>query len=884
MTLRHLRRWLWRTDRDERDLDDEIAFDLAREAELRAERGESIDEARARARRDFGNVALVKEVTRDMVRWRSLDIIGRDVRFGLRLLRRSKLFAFFTIASLALGIGATSTIFSLFNAIVLRPLPVRDPDRLVALGFAAGGSRPNNFLTYPLFDRLRSANTTLDDLFAWTVRDRIPLSIDGRTEIVSSSYVSGGYHRTLGLRPALGRLLFDEDDQPGGATSIVISHVVLAAALRRRSVGRRQANNGQPVRRTRSSASSRADSSARMSDLRQTSRSRCARRATEVPDRGRGPRRTRHGSKSWRRLRVAVTPAQAAQELTAIFRTMGPGIPAPPTAPPPTVFVEPGRAGGQSTIRNNYQHRLRVMLVMLAAVLLLASLNVATLLLARAEARRDEIAMRLALGAGRGRIVRQLLTESALVAGAGGTLGLLLAWWASQALLSVAMRDTVGVGIDLTPDARVLGFTMGMCAATCVLFGLLPAMRATTQIAGMRREIRGRRQRWLERTLVASQTAVSLVLLVFMALFVRSLNNLWARDPGYVRANVALFSTDARLAGKTRDEAPRIYRDLLDRLRALPGVTHAAIATVAPISTTYYFIGGATKLGDKDFSGDQRIRVATNYLSPGYFETLSIPIVAGRAFDFRDGPTSPQVVIISERLAAKFDGPAVGQTLTFSSGTAEVIGVARDTRYARVQTEPRDVIYMPMFQNLAGNMGYGPTFIVRHEGSTAPIFQSIREAVAGVEPALTVFNLNSLESYTRESLSAERLMAATCTYVGGFALLLASIGLYGLMMYSVTERTPEIGLRMALGSSPARVRTMVLRNSAGTVLAGVVAGFAAALWLVGLAREQIVDLQPIDPPSFAIAATVLLAVAGAAAWLPALRASRIDPITALRHE
>ena len=883
MTLRQLRRWFWRTDRDERDLDDEIAFDLAREAELRAERGESIEEARAGARRDFGNVALVKEVTRDMVRWRSLETFALDVRFGLRLLRRSKLFAFFTIASLALGIGATSTIFSLFNAIVLRPLPVRDPDRLVALGFAAGGSRPNNFLTYPLFDRLRSANTTLDGLFAWTVRDRIPLSIDGRTEIVSSSYVSGGYHRTLGLRPALGRLLFDEDDQPGGATSIVISQ-----AYWQRRFGGDPSVVGRQITVNRTA----------YTIVGVEPRGFVGTNVGFAPDVTFALRASSHGSPgpgpwtaanaTWieviARLRQGVTPEQAAQELTAIFRTMGPGVPAPPTAPPPTVFVEAGRAGGQSTIRNNYQHRLRGMLVMLAAVLLLASLNVATLLLARAEARRDEIAMRLALGAGRGRIVRQLLTESALVAGAGGTLGLLFAWWASQALLTVAMRDTVGVGIDLTPDARVLGFTIGMCAATCVLFGLVPAMRATTQIAGMRREVRGRRQRWLERTLVASQTAVSLVLLVFMALFVRSLNNLWARDPGYVRANVALFSTDARLAGKTRDEAPRIYRTLLDSLRAVPGVTHAAIATVAPVSTTYYFIGSATRLGDKDFADDQRIRVATNYLSPGYFETLGIPIVAGRAFDFRDSPTAPQVVIISERLAAKFDGPAVGQMLTFSSGTAEVIGVARDTRYARVQTEPRDVIYMPMFQNLAGNMGYGPTFIVRHEGSTAPIFRSIREAVAGVEPALTVFNLNSLESYTRESLSAERLMAATCTYVGGFALLLASIGLYGLMMYSVTERTPEIGLRMALGSSPARVRTMVLRNSAGTVLAGVVAGFAAALWLVGFARQQIVDLQPTDPPSFAVAAIVLLAVAGAAAWLPARRASRIDPITALRHE
>jgi hypothetical protein len=313
-------------------------------------------------------------------------------------------------------------------------------------------------------------------------------------------------------------------------------------------------------------------------------------------------------------------------------------------------------------------------------------------------------------------------------------------------------------------------------------------------------------------------------------------------------------------------------------------VTHAAIATVAPISTTYYFIGSATTLGQKDFPGDHRIRVATNYLSPGYFETLGIPLVAGRDFDFRDSPTAPKVVIVSERLAAMFDGPALGQTLTFSGGTAEVIGVAGDTRYARVQTRPREVSYMPMFQNLAGNMGYGPTFLARYQGESAPLFRSIRDTVARVDPALTLFNLSTLESYTRESLSAERLMAGTSSYVGGFALLLAAIGLYGLMMYTVTERVPEIGLRMALGSSPRQVRQLVLRNGLGTVAAGVGLGLGAALWVVGYAREQIVDLQPVDPASFAIATIVLLTVAAGAAWLPARRASRIDPISALRHE
>ena len=879
---RRLRQRLWHTAQDDRDLDDEIAFHLRQEEELRAGRGLANPDARIAARRDFGNIAAVKEVTRDMTGWHSLETLVRDLTFGVRLLRRSKGFAFFSIVTLALGIGATSAIFTLFNAIVLRPLPVRDPDRLIALSFVAGGSRQNNFLTYPLFDRLRAANTTLDGIFAWETRPRMSARVDGHNEIVSATFASGSYHDTLGLRAALGRLLAPTDDQPGHATSVVISY----GYWQRRFSGD-QAVIGKPV--------TFGDFTYTIVGVEPvgflgTNLGRAADFTFPLRASTDGSTAQPWNSPNWTwievmaRLKAGTTHEQAAQELTSIFRSMGSGISAPSTAPPPTVFVETARGGGQSSIRRNYAQRLRLMLMMLAAVLLLSSLNLATLLLARGEARRDEIAMRLALGAGRGRLVRQLLTESALIAVVGGTLGLVLATWASQALLRVAMRDTAGIAIDLAPDARVLAFTIAAAALTCVFFGLLPALRATASVnAAWRHEVRSRRQRWLERTLVASQTAVSLVLLVFMALFVRSLQNLWARDPGYVRDNVALFATDAELAGRKGDDVRRTYLTLLDQLRALPGTTHAAVSTVAPVSTSSYFVGGVGRLGNKDFSGDRRIRVATNFLSPGYFATLGIPLVAGRDFDDRDDATSPKVVIISERLAAKFDGPAVGQSLESSSGVAEVIGVAKDNRYATVKDAPRDVLYIPMFQG-RGSVGYGPTFVVRHRTDSASALHAIRTVVTAVDPALPVFRLNTLEGYTRESLSQERLMAATSSYVGMFALLLASIGLYGLISYTVTERRPEIGLRMALGSSPQRIQALVVRDGAGMVLAGLVVGLLSAWWLVRFARDQIVDLQPLDPLSFALATAVLLIVAAGAAWLPALRASRIDPITALRHE
>jgi predicted permease len=321
---------------------------------------------------------------------------------------------------------------------------------------------------------------------------------------------------------------------------------------------------------------------------------------------------------------------------------------------------------------------------------------------------------------------------------------------------------------------------------------------------------------------------------------------------------------------------------MLDALAALPGVRSVSISTVAPVSTSFFFVNGVGRVGERELRDGERVRAASNFLSPGYFATMGIPLVAGRDFDARDDPDAPKVVIVSERLAGKFIGPAVGQTIDFAGGS-EVIGIARDNRYASVKDAPRDVVYAPLFQS-AGALANLQTFEVRYDGPSGAQLQAIRTAVAAVDPALTLFNLNTLEGYTRESLSQERLMAATSSYVGAFALLLASIGLYGLMAYAVTERTSEIGLRMALGSSPGGIRSMILRDGAGTVLAGVVVGFGAALWLVRYVQGQIVDLQPMDPASFAVATVVLVIVAAAAAFLPALRASRIDPIVALRHE
>jgi predicted permease len=879
---------VWRRPEDDRDLADEVAFHLAEEERLRVEAGMRADDARASARRDFGNVARVIEITRSMRGLTALESVVQDLRFALRLLRRNRVFALFAIASLALGIGATTAIFSLFDAIVLRELPVREPGRLVTLSFTMASNRPNNSMPYPHFARMRDENQTLDGLFAWTRVPRTSVGFQGREDVASSLHVSGEYYSTLALKPALGRLLTRDDDH-AGSEAAVLSH----GYWQRRFggspvVGASISVNQVPFTivgvESKGFAGVNVGSS---SDV-------------IIPLRAR--ERFGGGSGIWNdafatwieimgRVRADVTIERATEDLKLIFSQVNASA---AQAAPSNAFaarvsrearliVSPGARGGYSRLRAGYERWLQLLLMMLAAVMLLASLNVATLLLSRSESRRGEIATRLAIGAERWRIVRQLMTESLVIAGFSGALGMVLSWGLSQYLLRVALVSDGALTFDLTPDARAFAFTAIVSVLTSVMFGLLPALRAT---GGLRRsagrETGAPRRRWLERTLVATQTALSLVLLVFAALFVRTLQNLWTQDPGYDRTNILMFSVDAGLAGKRGPDRASTYLSLLESLRALPGATSASVSAVAPVSTSFYFISSVERAGATEFPDGQRLRIAFNSTAPGYFETLRIPLLSGRDFDSRDVVGSPKVAIVSEKLAGRFTGNPIGQLLGTSDGEFEVIGVAKDNRYANVRDVPREVAYYPIFQS--ANIGYPPTFEIRYAGSAAEMLRLVRTAVASVDPGLTMFQVATLEARTRDSLARERLLAMLSTYVGGFALLLACIGLYGLMAYSVVQRTPELGLRLALGSRPSAIRRIVLKDSVMTVVTGATVGLGAAWLLVRLVRSQLYALEPTDPLAFAAATLLLLSIAAAAAYLPAWRASRINPVVALRQE
>jgi predicted permease len=886
-------RWLRRFSRAKResDLEREIRAHLDLEAEDQQEAGRAAEEARYAARRAFGNTALVKEDVRASWGWTSVEAWLQDVRYGLRLLRRNPAFTLFAVASLGLGIGATVAVFSLFDVVVLRQLPVRDPERLVVASFGGigpSGPRYNYSLPYPQFAQMRDHNTTLDGLFATNPFGRVNVTLRGEPDLAQGLYVTGSYYDVLGIRPSLGRLLTEEDDRVGNPVAVV-SH----AYWQRRFGGRPEilgaaiALNNVPF--TIVGVEPRGFFGTEVG------------RPSDISI----PMRTRdllsEGDPLWNeafatwiyvmgRLKPGVSVNQATQELNPIFRqASGEGARSPSqerTAGAMNLRLESGATGAASDLRDTYARWLRLLLSLLGAVLLLASLNVATLLLSRSEARQREIATRLALGAARWRIVRQFLTESMLLAAIAGTAGLLLSWWGSRTLLRIGTSSTDRLPLDLAPDIRILAFTTALSAVMCVLFGLGPAWRATSSSRPIRttRQIGGgRRRRVLDRVLVACQVAISLGLLAIAGLFLRSLSNIWAQDTGYDRNNVVMFSVDARLAGKTGPDVPGTYRRLLDELRTLPGAQSVSLSSVRPVSDGYYFVGVVRKIGEKALPDGQGVRIAFNDLAPGYFATLGIPLLAGRDFDARDSENSPKVAIISERMARHFTGNPVGQQITVRS-VREVVGVAKDTLYANVKDAPRDVVYLPIFQSPPKDIWYTPTFEVRYAGAAGDIVRLVRDAVSRTDPGLSVFKLNTLQVQTQESLSRERLLAMITGYVGGFALLLTCIGLYGLMSYGVTQRMPEMGLRMALGARPSAVRWLVVREGTATVLAGIAGGLILAFASFGLVRSQLFGVEPYDPLTLAAATLLLLTVAFGAAYLPAARASRIDPTTALRHE
>jgi putative ABC transport system permease protein len=892
---RFFRRGQWDDER-RRELD--AYLDIETDANLA--RGMPLDDARLAARRKLGNATLVREEIYQMNSVTFLDAAWRDLRYGARLLRLNPGFAAVAILSLALGIGANTAIFQLLDAVRIRTLPVADPQALVDVRITnAPHGRTGNFLsrvpslTYPLWEQLRDHQQAFSNLFAWSPKT-FELASGGETRPAQGLWVSGGFFDTLGVSALAGRALTADDDRRGcSAPAAVISYGFWQREYggSPSAIGRSLMLDSHPYDIVGvAPASFFGVEVGRAFDVAVPL---CAEPLS------RGEYSALEKRDVWflgamGRLKPGWTVDQATAHLAAISPPMfAATLPAyrPEDAKDYLTFKLGALPGGTgvSGLRRNYESPLWLLLATTALVLLIACANLANLMLARSTAREREIAVRLALGSARGRIVRQLLAESLLIAAIGAAAGGLLARWLSQFLVNFLTTDNTRIFVDLSPDWRVLGFTTSLAASTCLLFGLLPALRATAQAPGaaMKSGSRGTtdsRERFgVRRVLVVVQVALSLVLVVGALLFVRSLRNLMTLDAGFRQDGILVASLDFRRAGVPEGRRTALFEDITDRIRRLPGVADAAQAFVVPVS-------GSGWNNNIVIDGKKRKeKVNFNSVSDRYFRTMGTPLLAGRDFDSRDTPAGPKAAIVTQSFARIFfDGQnPIGQRFQVDvppgkpQPVYQIVGFAKDSKYGDLRDEFEPLVYFAAAQDEHPDDSL--QVVVRSSAPLTQVTGSIGAALHEVSPAIIV-QYQTMAVQLRNSLLRERLMATLSGFFGGLAALIAMIGLYGVMSYSVMRRRNEIGIRMALGADRHEVVRMVMREAAALLSAGLLVGVLSALAAARSARALLFGLQPHDPATLVMAAVALGLVALGASYVPALRASRLEPTVALREE
>jgi putative ABC transport system permease protein len=833
-----------------------------------------------------------------------LELFRHDLRYAVRQLRQSPVFALVAVLSLALGIGANSAIFQLIDAVRLRSLPVQKPQELVSIDFPSEAYRSGWFstrsarLTYGHWEQIRTQQQAFTGVLAWSAA-RFNLSSGGEARYAEGLYVSGEFFRHLGVSPVLGRTFSAQDDSPAcGDPGAVLSYAFWQREFggEARTLGRTLRLDGHPfpvIGVTPPSffgveVGNRYDLAIPL----------CADRLLAEDKKGRIP--VPHAW--WLSMMGRLKPGWTAERATAHLQALSPAVmqaTLPPTYRPDTakrylankLVATPG-GSGVSELRRQYERPLWLLLATTGLVLLIACANLANLLLARAGVREREMAVRLALGASRGRLVRQLLAESLLLAVCGAVLGVALAQALGRGLVAFLTTSSNPIFIGIGLSTRLLGFTAAVAVAACLLFGLVPAFRAThlAPAAAMRGAGRGMtagRERFsLRRALVAAQVALSLVLLFGALLFVGSLRNLLAVNAGFHAEGVLSVSLDLRRLESTKERLPVVYRDLLGRLSNRPGVVSAAQVWFTPVSGS----GWNNSVGpDGAVAGGSGKESYFNRVGPGYFRTLGTPLLAGRDFDDGDTLLSPKVAIVNEVFARKFFGGAnpVGRTfrLEAEAGKPEplfqIVGLVKNTKYYELREDFIPIGFFPVAQD--EDPGAGATFVLHTTGSVGQVTRQVKAALAEVSPAIGV-EFRPLSEQLRESLLRERLLA---TLSGGFGLLaglLATLGLYGVIAYMVARRRNEIGLRIALGADRGRVIRLVLREAALLLAVGLGVGAILAVWAGRAAAALLFGVRPYDVATMATAMALLTAVALASSYVPARRAAGLEPMEALRDE
>jgi predicted permease len=889
-----------------RELDEELQFHFEQMAAAAAANGAAPDEALRQARRQFGSMTRVREACRDMSPIRSLEQLVQDVRFGARLLLRSPAFSTVAVLSLAVGIGANTAVFSLIDAVVLRPLPVERPGELYLIE-AVERSNGDTRFSYPLAEAVREATAGRAEVCALSGIQRMQAADPGAPpEPANVQLVSADCFSLLRQRAQQGRLLGPADLTPGAAhPAVVLSDSYWSRRFGRTPVvGRELIVNGAAVTvagvaapdfRGATSGSRVADLWAPVtaqSDLRYAGN--VSTSSGGDTDRPWPPQR----EVRWLNLLLRVPDRQApavtealnltAQRDFAQFVDYASDPDSRARLQATRLALTPG-AGGVSDLRTRLTTPLLVLLLMVGTVLAVACANLAGLLLARASHRSREMAVRLSIGAGRGRLVRQLVTESLLVASIGGALGFLAARWGTALLVGIANRGGPATGIDVQPDWRVLMFTAGLSLGTGLLFGLLPALRATTiapteALKGQTRGAAGpgRGTAVAGRVLIATQIACSLVLLTAAVLFGRSLQQMMRVDVGFDRDRVLVARIDPRAGGYDPGELPALHRRIVDRLSAVPGVSSVSLSLNGPFGGSRW-MSGLTVPGYTPAPNERPVTYE-EVVTPGYFETVGLPIVLGRDFRDTDVAASRQVTVVNETWVRHFLGNAnpIGHRWSYGADDEafEIIGVVRDARYNDVTAGAVDMAY-----HLAGQYrGYLSSVELRAAGDPGTLARTVQQTLREAEPRLPVVDVESLADRIARSFGQERLLAWATTLFGAIALALACLGLYGTISYAVTRRTTELAVRMALGADRGSVRRLILKDALALVAAGLAIGLPlAALAARGL-RGLLYAVPALDPPSYGLAAAALVTIATAAAYIPARRASRLDPATALRAE
>jgi predicted permease len=891
------------------ELEDEIQGHIQMLKERFLLQGMGPRDAEAAARRQFGNTTLLRERYHEQLTFSLFSTLARDLHFGLRQLRRNPTLTGVAITSLALGIGANTAIFTAAKRVLFDSLPVRNPHQLRLLTWVSGHEQPvppvwgdvgpnedgglrGDSFSYPVLEEMRRRTGTLQALIAFKDAP-MTITVDGHAEIINAELISGNAFSSLGVQAELGRTLSPADDlAPGSGPVVVISDGFWAQRFARSPLvlGKAISLNGVPVTII-------GVSSERFAGLQMGSSMQAFVPLTMqpilLPRPQNGSVSLLNDPQSWWvqiLVRVDASEGRAQAELDAALRQAAmPILKHTGDLDRFHLRLEPGDRG-LDYLRGAYARPSYVLLALAGLVLLLACLNLANLQLARSATRQRELSTRMALGAGRWGIARQMLTESLLLSGFGGAAGLLLGFLGRNVVPRLLMKSPQPELVLAQFDWRVVLFTLAISLATGILFGLAPVWQATRMAShtGLRESGGGtvdRRRFWFDKSLVTAQVALSTTLLIGAGLFVHTLINLNSLPLGFASNNVLLFRLTLPRTRYSDAQSTTFFRQLKEKLASVPGVRSVTFSNIAIIGDGH---SGATFRLHGHPQEKDPARVQTNGVGADFFQTLGIPILQGRALDRHDTAISPKVAVVNRALAEKFfphENP-IGKTFETDAddagGPILIVGIAADTRYADMRSETPPTFYVPYVQ--AVNAPARMMVELRTSSGPAGVLTGVRTAVESLDRDLPMMDLRTMQEQVRSTLSDERALAELA---GGFSLLalvLASIGIYGMMAYTVTSRTGEIGLRIALGARANQVLSGVLREAFVLTGAGIVLGLLAALWLTRFIRVMLYGLAGTDALTVGGAAALLIAVSLLAAFAPALRASRIDPIRALRHD